>query len=237
MKKVSNKILLGLCCSALLSWSVEVSAANSFVVKNIKVVGLQRISVGTVLNYLPVQVGEEIDSSSTGEIIRSLYDTGFFQSVSLERQGSTLIVNVIERATIGSIAVTGNTEIPADKMKELLKQMGLAKGRVFQRSSLERLEKELKQAYNGRGKYNARIESAVTPLTENRVAINVTISEGRVSRIKEIRFIGNHDFSSNELMSQISLSTSSIFTYFTKKETTEFEAVLISFPEVQMLNS
>ena len=136
----------------------------------------------------------------------------------MERQGNTLIVNVIERATIGSVTVVGNKEIPSDKIKELLKELGLVKGRVYQRSSLERLEKELKQAYNARGKYNARIETKVTTLTENRVAINATISEGRVSRIKEIKFIGNHDFSSNELMPQMSLSTSTIFTYLTKQD-------------------
>lgn len=218
MNKVSKKIILGLCCSTMLAWNVQVNAADGFIVRDIKVTGLQRVSVGTVLNYLPIQVGEEVGASSTAPIIRALYDTGFFQSVSLERQGNTLIVNVVERATIGSITVVGNKEIPSDKMKELLKEMGLAKGRVFQRSSLERLEKELKQAYNARGKYNARIDAKVTPLTENRVAINVTVSEGRVSRIKEIKFIGNHDFSSNELMPELSLSTSGIFTYFTKKD-------------------
>jgi len=218
MNKVSKKVVLGVCCSTLLAWSVQVAAANGFVVGAIKVSGLQRVSVGTVLNYLPVQVGEEIGPSDTGEIIRALYETGFFQSVSLERQGNTLIVNVIERATIGSINVVGNKEIPTDKMKELMKQMGLVKGQVFQRASLERLEKELRQAYNARGKYNSRIDSQVSALTENRVAITVTVSEGRVSRIREIKFIGNHDFTNNELLSEMSLSTSNIFTYFTKKD-------------------
>ncbi len=218
MKKFSKKIVSGICCSTILAWSLQVSAANSFVVRDIKVTGLQRVSLGTVLNYLPVQVGEEVGADSTAQIIRALYDTGFFQSVSLERQGNTLIVNVVERATIGSITIVGNKEIPSDKMKELLKEMGLVKGRVFQRASLERLEKELKQAYNARGKYNSRIETHVTSLTENRVAISVTISEGRVSRIREIKIIGNHDFSRNELLPEFSLSTSNIFTYFTKKD-------------------
>lgn len=218
MKKVSKKMVLGVCCSTVLAWSVQLNAANGFVVRDIKVTGLQRVTMGTVLNYLPVQVGEEISSDSTAQIIRSLYDTGFFQSVELERKGNTLIVNVVERATIGSVTVVGNKEVPSDKMKELLKQLGLVKGQVYQRSSLERLEKELKQAYNARGKYNARLETQVTNLTENRVAITATISEGRVSRIKEIKFIGNHDFSSNELMPEISLSPSSLFTYYTKKD-------------------
>ena len=218
MKKISKKIVLIACCSTALIWSAQARAAEGFIVRDIKVTGLQRVSTGTVLNYLPVQVGEEIGPSSTPQIIRSLYDTGFFQSVVLERQGSTLIVRVVERATIGSVTVVGNKEVPAEKMKEILKELDLVKGRVFQRASLERLEKELKQAYNAQGKYNARIETKETSLTENRVAISVTVSEGRVSRIKEIKIIGNHDFSDSELQPTLALSSSGLFTYFTKKD-------------------
>ena len=218
MKKVSNKLILGVCCSTLLMWSTQTVAADNFIVRDIKVTGLQRVSAGTVLNYIPVQVGEEINSSATGQIIRTLYDTGFFQSVSLERQGNTLIVNVVERATIGSISVVGNKEIPSDKMKSFLKEMGLVKGRVFQKSSLERLEKELKQAYTARGKYNSRIDTRVSQLTDNRVGIIITVSEGRVSRIKEIKINGNHDYTTNELLPEFALTTSNVFTYFTKKD-------------------
>lgn len=218
MKNVSNKLILGVCCSTLLAWSSQTLAADSFVVRGIKVTGLQRVSTGTVLNYIPVQVGEEIGANATSQIIRTLYETGFFQSVSLERQGNILIVNVVERATIGSISVVGNKEIPSDKMKAFLKEMGLVKGRVFQKSSLERLEKELKQAYTARGKYNSRIETQVSSLTDNRVGITITVSEGRVSRIKEIKIIGNHDYTSNELLPEFALTTSNLFTYFTKKD-------------------
>ena len=218
MKNISKQFILGVCCSTILTWSTEINAASAFIVKDIKVTGLQRVSVGTVLNYLPVQVGEEIGPSSTAEIIRALYDTGFFQSVVLEKQGNTLVVQVVERATIGSVNVVGNKEIPADKMKTLLKELGLTKGHVYQRASLERLEKELKQAYNARGKYNARIKTQVTNLTNNRVSINVTVSEGRVSRIKEIKIIGNHAYGTNELLPELALSSSNIITYFTKKD-------------------
>lgn len=219
MKKVSNKLILGVCCSTLLTLSAHTrAAADSFIVRDIKVTGVQRVSTGTVLNYIPVQVGEEVGSSSTGQIIKTLYDTGFFQSVSLERQGNTLIVNVVERATIGSISVVGNKEIPSDKMKDFLKEMGLVKGRIFQKSSLERLEKELKQAYISRGKYNSRIDTKITQLTDNRVGITITVSEGRVSRIKEINIIGNHDFTNSELKPELALSSSNLFTYFSKKD-------------------
>ena len=218
MKKISKRVVLIACCSTALAWSAQMHAANGFIVRDIKVTGLQRVSVGTVLNYLPVQVGEEIEPSSTPQIIRSLYETGFFQSVALDRQGNTLIVRVVERATIGTVTVVGNKDIPSDKMKEILKELDLVKGRVFQRAALERLEKELKQAYNAQGKYNARIETKESSLTENRVAINISISEGRVSRIKEIQIIGNHDFTDNQLLPELALAPSGIFTYYTKKD-------------------
>lgn len=196
----------------------ELIAQNEFVVRDIEVVGLKRISRGTVLNYLPVEVGEEISAESSPDIIRALYETGFFQSVVLKRRKNTLVIEVVERATIESINVVGNKEIPSDKLKEILKSLGLVKGRVFQASALEHLEKELKQVYNARGKYNARILSKVTHLTDNRVAINLTISEGRVSRIKGIKILGNRDFSQSELISQMILCPSSMFTYFSKKD-------------------
>ncbi|MDF1756983.1 MAG: outer membrane protein assembly factor BamA [Legionellaceae bacterium] len=218
MKIVSKQFILATFCSLMLVFSAQSEASNGFIVQDIKIVGLHRVSKGTVLNYLPVQVGEEVDNHSTPKIIRALYDTGFFQSVVLERKRNTLIIQVVERSTIGSVNVVGNSEIPADKMKDILKDLGLVKGQVFQKASLERLQKELKQAYNARGKYNARITGKVTPLTENRVAISVTVSEGRVSRIKDIKILGNHDFTDSELKRRLVLSSSNILTYFSKKD-------------------
>jgi outer membrane protein insertion porin family len=218
MKKMTKQMALIACCTTALFSAASVIAASDFVVRDIKITGLQRVSTGTVLNYLPVQVGEDIGPESTPKIIRALYETGFFQSVVLEREGNTLIVQVVERATIGSVNVVGNDDIPSDKIKEILKDLDLVKGRVFQRSALERLEKELKQAYNGQGKYNARIETKETMLTENRVAITVTVSEGRVSRIKDIQITGNKDFTEGELLSQMVLAPRSLFTYLTKKD-------------------
>ena len=218
MKKMTKQMALVACCSTALFSSASVLAASDFIVRDIKITGLQRVSSGTVLNYLPVQVGEDIGPESTPKIIRALYETGFFQSVVLEREGSTLIVQVVERATIGSVTVVGNDDIPSDKIKEILKELDLVQGRVFQRSALERIEKELKQAYNGQGKYNARIDTKETMLTENRVAITITVSEGRVSRIKEIQITGNKDFTEGELLSQMVLAPRSFLTYMTKKD-------------------
>lgn len=214
----SQKHLAASLSAASLAFAAFINVSHAFIVQDIKVRGLQRVSVGTVLNYLPVQVGEDLDENETGSVVRALYETGFFQNVALERQGNTLVVHVTERATIGSINLSGNKEIPTDQLKGLLKQAGLVKGRVFQSASLEYVEKELKQAYTARGKYNAKVSVRVTSLTENRVAITISISEGRVSRIKELNITGNKNFTTDELRSQFTLSTSGVLTYFTKKD-------------------
>lgn len=219
MKKRGKGLKIFLILTALIMTITDLWAVNTrFVVEDIKVTGLKRVSVGTVLNYLPVEVGEELSSESTAEIIRALYATGFFQSVTLEKKGNVLIIVVTERATIGEISIQGNQAIPSDKLKELLKEYGLVKGRVYQKSSLDYIVKQLKQGYNARGKYNARISTAVKPLTDNRVSILISISEGRVSRIKTIKITGNQHYSQDELLSQLPLASSSIMSYFTKKD-------------------
>jgi outer membrane protein insertion porin family len=213
----SSKKIVMLVCGLMVTtrlWSIE----SSFIVRDIKIVGLKRVALGTVLNYLPIEVGEEVSRDSTADIIKSLYDTGFFQAVTLERDRQTLVISVVERATVGEIDVEGNSAIPSDKLKDLLKEYGLAKGRVFQRSSLEYVTKALKQGYNARGKYNAKITTKVRPLSDNRVAILVRISEGRVSRIKDIKISGNHAFTDGALIDQMSIAPASVFGYFSKKD-------------------
>lgn len=191
---------------------------NTFEISNIKVEGLERISLGTVLNYVPVKVGDTMTESASAKTLRELYETGFFQNVALERSGNTLIIEVVERATIGKITVSGNSSITKEQMDSVLAQMELVKGHVYQRSSLEQLSNQLKQEYNNRGKYNATIDTKVTKLSENRVGIDVTISEGRSSRIKEINIIGNHAFTDSELLDEFSFRTIGFLTYFTSKD-------------------
>lgn len=197
---------------SLLLWLIlllpihQASAVDSFVVEDIQVEGLQRISLGTVLNYLPVEVGQRIEPGDTARIIRTLYDTGFFEDIELEQEGNTLIVIVVERAMIGSINISGNRDIKTDQLNDVLSQMGLEEGEIFQPSALEQFEQDLRTEYNSRGKYNAIITSTVTPLSQNRVAININISEGLAAKIKSINIIGNNDFSDGELLQQFNLS-------------------------------
>lgn len=210
------KVLLAITFSFL--FTVNAFAFSSFVVRNIRVIGSQRVSKGTVLNYVPIRVGQRISSANSGKVIRALYETGFFDYVELDRQGSTLVIKVVERATIGSIVVHGNKTIPKDELKKVLKHSGLVQGDVFQKSTLKNLRESLKQEYNNIGKYNARITTKVTPLPRDRVAIDIEISEGVVAKITTIKIIGNKEFKDATLLKQFKLTTSGLFTYFTKKD-------------------
>jgi len=213
-----RKIILSVLFSAAMLFSAVLSAADDFVMSDIKVSGLHRISLGTVLNYVPVKKGDTMDQAKAARVIRELYATGFFQNVALERDGNVLIIDVVERATIGSISFSGNSEISKEQIQMVLNQIGLVKGQVFQRSSLEQFVNQLKQEYNNRGKYNAVIYPQVTRLSQNRVGIKITISEGRSARIKEINIIGNKAFSDKTLLKQFTIKTMGFFTYFTRQD-------------------
>ncbi|MGD2137621.1 MAG: outer membrane protein assembly factor BamA [Gammaproteobacteria bacterium] len=193
-------------------------AFEPFKVEDIRVEGLQRISAGTVFNYLPISIGQTIDTRDTIEATQALFGTGFFNDVRLEKEGDVLVVFVQERAAISSIEIEGNQDLDTESLLEGLEQIGLAEGRVFDRSLLDKVEQELRRQYFSRGKYAVRINTTVTPLERNRVGILIDISEGRVARIKQINIIGNDTFSDRELLDEFSLTTPSFFSFFTKSD-------------------
>jgi outer membrane protein insertion porin family len=193
-------------------------AAEPFVVRDIRVEGLQRISAGTVFNYLPVKAGDRLDEQRSEEAVRALFKTGFFRDVRLTRDGDVLVVDVVERPAIGQIEFSGNKLIESDKMKESLKQMGFAEGRIFDQSALDRVHQDLKELYYSQGKYAAKVQSTVTPLERNRVAINFDITEGSTARIKQIRIVGNRSFEEEELLDLFELTTPGWLSFFTKDD-------------------
>ena len=192
--------------------------AADFVVQDIQVDGLQRLSAGTVFNYLPVQAGATISEKDYPEIIRALFKTGFFTDVNLERNGNVLVVTVTERPAIGEVRIEGNQEISSDDLKKALTQIGLAEGRVFDRSLLDKVEQELLQQYYSRGRYAVQIKSQVRPLERNRVAITIDISEGAAASIHQINIVGNKAFTEKELLGLLQSSTSGWLSFFTKDD-------------------
>ena len=184
-------VLAGLLLLGLL-WIPASNAGEPFVVQDIRVEGLQRISPGTVFNYLPIKVGETLSDKRTGEAIRALFKTGFFKDVRLERDGNVLVVSVVERPSISSIKFEGNKALETDKLKDALKEKGFSEGQVFDQSVLEHTEQDLRQLYFSLGRYGAKVQTTVTPLERNRVVITFDVSEGVVARIKEITGGGAH---------------------------------------------
>ncbi|MGB5329113.1 MAG: outer membrane protein assembly factor BamA [Gammaproteobacteria bacterium] len=196
--------------SALVLLSVSSWAqADNFVVDSIEVNGIKKITIGTVLSYLPVNVGELLDIERTPEIIRELYSTGFFEDIELFRRDNVLIIEVVERPSIAEVNFEGNDDIEDESLEQALDQVGIAKGRIFNENNLEKIQLELQQVYYSLGKYSASIDAKWRALDEDRIAIDITISEGISATIKSINIIGNLAFDEEELLDTFQLETTS----------------------------
>ena len=191
----------------MLSWQLPASAQESFIIDDIKVEGLQRISVGTVYNYLTLEKGERVDSPRASAAVRALFKTGFFEDVVLEREGNTLVVFVAERPAIASVEIEGNSDIPTDQLEANLKMIGLSEGKVFNRSMLDKIRTELQRQYLSLGKYNAQVRTEVKRRERNRVALRIEVAEGEVAAIHHLNIIGNQAFSEKELRDKMILSS------------------------------
>ncbi len=212
MRRLFFFVLLGLFSSS------SVWAFSSFTVKDIRIEGLQRISEGSVYNYLSVNVGDTLDEAESVNAIQSLFKTGFFQDITLEKSGDTLIVTVVERPSISDIEISGNDDITTEQLTDALKYIGLEKGRIFNSALLDKIELELQRQYFSQGKYGVKIKSSVEKLERNRVNINIEISEGDVAKIKRITIVGNEVFDDETVKDQFTLSPPTFFSFFTNND-------------------
>ena len=184
-----------------------VSADQPFRVDNIRVEGLQRVSEGTVYNYLPVNIGDRLTPQRIREAIRALYDTGFFRDVELRRDGGTLVVAVLERPTIESFELKGNKDIKTEDLSKSLRNVGLATGKTFDRSVLEDVRQFLTDQYFSRGKYAVKVDTQVEDLPDNRVRVKIDIKEGKRAKIRQINVVGNKSFDEDEVLEDFELKT------------------------------
>ena len=214
--KIYQGSLKKLLLLALLFFSLVANAAAPFKIKDIRIEGLHRISAGTLFNYLPLKVGDQLNDKRSAESIRALFRTGFFKDVKLEREGDVLVIWVTERPAISDIDIKGNSVLETDPLKESLKQIGLAEGRVFDRSLLDRVKRELKRQYFNRGYYAVEVEVTTTPLDRNRTGILIRVEEGDTAKIREINFAGNNAFDKDELLDVFSLTTPTLMSWWTK---------------------
>jgi outer membrane protein insertion porin family len=200
-------VLLAL-ASQLFCSSVQAQGAQElFTVGDIRIEGLQRISEGTVFNYLPVNIGDKLDNQRIGEAMRALYATGFFRDVELRRDGNILLVVVVERPSIAKFEIKGNKDIKTEDLQKSLRNVGLATGKTFDRSVLDEVKQYLTDQYFSRGKYAVRIDTKVTDLPGNKVDIIVDIKEGKRAKIEEINLVGNTKFKDSDVFSSFELKT------------------------------
>lgn len=180
---------------------------GEFTVGDIRVEGLQRISEGTVYNYLPVNIGDRMDQRRIQEAIRALFGTGFFSDIEVRRDGETLVVAVRERPSIESFEITGNKDIKTEDLQKSLRAVGLATGKTFDRSVLEEVRSFLTDQYFSRGKYAVRIDPQVEEVPGNKVRIKIDVVEGDRARIRQINLVGNTAYDDEELLDTLELRT------------------------------
>jgi outer membrane protein insertion porin family len=209
------RALLAIAVAFAAPWAL---AIDPFVVKDIRVEGVQRTEAGTVFSYLPIKVGDRVDDEKAAQAVKALFATGFFRDVRLEVQNDVLLIVVQERPTISKVDLTGNKEFDTDTLKKALKEIGVADARIFDRSALERAEQEIKRQYISRGRYAAKVTVTVTPQERNRVAVNITIEEGEPSKIARINIVGATAFPESELLGLMQLTTPGWTTWYTKND-------------------
>ncbi|MGH8398264.1 MAG: outer membrane protein assembly factor BamA [Gammaproteobacteria bacterium] len=198
----------------LVSIAAVAQAAESFTAKKIEIVGLQRISEGTVFDYLPINIGDQINETRVKDAIRALYKTGFFRDVEMRRDGNTLIIIVRERPSIATFVVTGNKMVKSADLTKNLDKAGLSQGQIFNQVTLDGFIQDLTDQYYSHGKYGVIIKPTVTDTGDNRVNVAIKISEGTTAKIRSINVVGNHAFDESDLRDVFKLKVASLWTFF-----------------------
>ena len=209
LRRAAAAVLAAYCLSAF---------AQEFVVRDIRVEGVQRTEPGTVFSYLPIRVGDRFDPERGSQAIRALYGSGLFKDVRLEVEGDVLVVVVEERPALATVDLAGVKEFDKEQVLKSLREVGLAEGRIFDRSLLERAEQELRRQYLSRGLYGVEVKTTVTPIERNRVNVSMAVNEGEISRIRSITFTGNSVFSDSTLRGVMELSTPNWLSWYTKRD-------------------
>jgi outer membrane protein insertion porin family len=208
----------GLCGLLLLLALPRSAFAAVFQVEDVRIEGLQRVSAGTVFAALPVSPGELIDDQGIRTAVETLFRTGYFEDIRIERDGDVLVVRVVERPAIAEINIDGNKAIETDQLLKALRDAGLAEGQIFRQAVLEGMSQELRRQYVAQGRYGASVTARARELPRNRVAIDLDIVEGKTAAIKHINIVGNRSFDSDQLLKLFELKTTGMFSWFSNDD-------------------
>lgn len=193
-------------------------AVQPFVIKDIRVEGLQRTDPGTVFAALPFRIGDTYTDDKGSAALRALFATGLFKDVRIDIEGDVAVVIVDERAIIASVSFAGLKEFDKDPLTKSLKDAGIGEGLPFDRALIDRAEQEIKRQYLTRSLYGAEVTTTVTPIERNRVNITFTMNEGEAAKISSLRISGNSVFSESTLLDEFELSPTGWFSWYTKND-------------------
>jgi len=191
----------------------SLNAFDEFLVSDIRIIGLQRVSTGSIFNVIPISVGDKIDLRKSSDITRSLFSTEQFDDIQIAKDGNTLIISVVERPSISAIDISGNKALKTEQLIESLDGVGIKEGEVYKRSTLEKVKSELVRSYASNGRYGAGVEIDEVKKPRNRIDINITVDEGKSAKIEKINIIGNEVFNNEELLKGFELSEGSFFSF------------------------
>ena len=193
--------------------SLNLNAFDEFLVSDIRIIGLQRVSTGSIFNVIPISVGDRIDIRKSNDIVRSLFSTEQFDDIQIGKDGNTLIITVVERPSISLIEISGNKALKTEQLLESLDGVGIKEGEVYKRSTLEKVKSELVRSYASNGRYGADVEINEIFKPRNRLEISIEVDEGNSAKIKKISIIGNETFTDDELLDSFELSEGSFFSF------------------------
>lgn len=192
--------------------------AGDFVVSDIRVEGLQRVSAATVFANLPFNINDKVSESLTREAIAILFRSGNFTDIEIGRDGDVLVIRVKERPSIAEIEIDGNKAIKTEDLLGGLNKAGLAEGAVFKQATMENIRIELQRQYVSQGRYDAEINVDVEALPRNRVSLKIDVDEGSVAKIKHLNIVGNKQFSSDKLLGLFEMSTTGMLSWATSDD-------------------
>ena len=192
--------------------------ASGFIISDIRLEGLQRVSAGTVFGAISYGIGDSVGPSEFRDIARSVFKTESFDDVQIGRDKNVLVIVLKERPSIDSIEFEGNKAIKTEALKEGLQGSGLSEGQIFKKVTLDQIASDLERQYVSQGRYDAAVEATVEQLSRNRVAIKVDIYEGNVSGLRHINIVGNSAFKDEELLDLLELRIPKFFSFFSKDD-------------------